>query len=227
MLEGVLCEDRPLFVTSSALTSARDSIAFETLETQADCLLTVDSDQSFETADVAALLDAIAYDKADVCASAVGHKRFDPVRVRVAALRYDRDVLRAGVPDYNFQPTPQRGAEGFQLGARRYLYARVGMGVTLIHRRVLAELSRTAPSYRVLDPASDPGAPSTLDMPSLYGEGSVDGESITDDYGFSRKAIAAGFRVAVHVNGEAVHWAGPVGFPNNAPALLAEKGIAF
>jgi hypothetical protein len=203
---------RPAFGMAAQLNGMRDAITNNFYnETTADLLLMVDSDQSFEPEDFFNLLKPVETGLADVCAAAVGLKTFDPTRIRAATLLYQQDIMRAGVPGYNFQPT----GGGFRLARQFYLYARVGMGVTLISRRAVELARRSATKfYESENPDGDPGPR----VPMLF-------EDAAEDYSFCNKVTNAGGRVAVHVNSQVLHWSGVVSFQNNAPALLIEKGV--
>ena len=202
---------RSAFGMAAQLNGTRDAIVDDFYKSSADLLLKVDADQSFEPEDFFNLLKPIEMGLADVCAASVGLKTYDPTRIRAAALIHAQDIMRSGVPGYNFQPTDG----GFRLARQFYLYARVGMGVTLISRRAV-ELARQA-ATKFYDSETESGDPGPK-VPMLF-------EDAAEDYSFCNKVTASGGRVAVHINGQVLHWSGVVSFKNNAPQLLIEKGI--
>ena len=200
----------PLLGMSALLPAIRDTIAAEATASDADALLFVDQDQSFEPEDFWALLDPIERGMADVVGAAVGHKTHDSNRIRVASLNFESNVFRSAVGGMNFQPT----GGGFRLGRNVYLHADVGCGVMLISRKALDRTAMTATRFHE---AVDSNDVAVKPVPILF-------SGPAEDLNFCRLARAAGLTVAVHVNSKVLHW-GLTAFQNNAVQLLREQGV--
>lgn len=202
---------RPAFGMAAQLNGIRDAILYEFLDrTDGDLLFFVDADQSFEPEDFFNLLKPIELGLVDVCAASIGLKHHDVQRIRAAALLGQSDIMRAGVTGLSFLPT----GGGFRLARQFYLYAKVGMGMTLITRRAVEiAVSRATTFYETKMDNGDPGPKKGVVF-----------EDTAEDLAFCQKVLDGGGKIAAHINSQALHW-GLVAFQNNAPAILQERGI--
>jgi hypothetical protein len=204
---------RPAIGMQALLPQIRDAIVDDFRTSDADGLLMVDSDQSFEPADFFALLAPIEKGYADVCGAAVGLKAYDPQRIRQAALTYQSDLLKFAVAGTNVHPVE---GKAFRMGKNLYLPARVGTGMMLMTRHAIVLADRMATvHYESVDPDGNPARTE----PRLF-------DGIAEDLGFCDKVLGAGGKVLAHLNSSVLHW-GMTGFQNNGMQLMSERGMTL
>jgi hypothetical protein len=204
---------RPAIGMQALLPQIRDAIVDDFRGSDADMLLQVDADQSFEPADFFALLAPIEKGYADVCGASVGLKAHDPQRIRQAALMYQSDLLKFAVGGSNVQPVP---GQAFRMGKNFYVPARVGTGMMLMTKHAVVLATRMAKvHYESVDPEGNPAQP----IPMLF-------DGIAEDLGFCDKVLGAGGKVVAHLNSNVLHW-GMTAFQNNGMQLASERGMGI
>ncbi len=198
-------------------TLARDFVAAAFLESQCDCLVSIDGDQGWSVATFDLIVRA-AMQSRGIVAPAIPFRRLDLAAIQGAPK--GADLMQAGAASHavKIDESAKPILRGFRLDGSRFLRASwVGTGMFAIGRETVLDMSESAKPYRAHGRM----------LRNLFPMGELGGEYFSEDMSFCRQARALGIPVHVLVDAaDCTHRIAPNLWARSNYAAILDREIA-